>query len=137
MKTKTLTGANLSIYINGKLFGICESFSYTIDTGRKEIRGIDSLFPFELAPTQVAVTGQMSVFRTANTAGLEGLGIAARDFVLPRERYFSITVIDRSTDSTPFKTDMAAVRHQNWDVAAQGLMRGTFSFVASGYANDF
>lgn len=137
MRHASIAGGDLLVYFNGELLGIAETFDYAVDYGRKEIRVIDTLLPIEEAPTQVAVGGSFSVWRTDNTAGLEGLGVVARDFALSRERYFSIRVVNRQTDTIVFKCDMASVKNQSWSVQAQGLMKGTFSFSGIGWSADY
>lgn len=137
MRNATINGNDCAVYINGTLFAIASNFRYTVNSGTRAIHGIDSVFPFELASGTHSVSGDMSVYRKHNTAGIEGVGIAPRDAYLPRSRYFSVTVIDRSTDTIIFKCDKCAITSQSWTVPAQGVITGDFSFMGIGYSNEF
>jgi len=137
MRNSTIAGTDCSVYINGKLFGVASDFRWTVNSGTRAIRGIDSVFPFEIATGSHEVSGSVSLYRKHNTAGIEGAGIAPRDAFLARSRYFSITVIDRVTDSIIFNCDKCAITSQDWNVPAQGVVSGSFSFQGIGYNNEF
>ncbi len=137
MRNATVLGNDLAIYINGNLFGVVSEIRWEQAYGRHAISGIDSVFPFELASGQAVLQGSMSIYRLHNTAGLEGKAIAPRDFKLPRERYFSLQVVDNVTDTVILQCNRAAVSSQSWNAASQQILQGSFSFMGIGWANEF
>lgn len=137
MRNATIKAGDLGIYVNGNLFGIVASLQWEQNFNRRAIGGIDSVFPFELAPGQALINGQMSVFHLHNTAALEGIGLSPRDFVVGRERYFSLQVVDRVTDAVVLQIDRCAINTQSWSAEAIGVLRGSFTFMGIGWANEF
>lgn len=137
MRNFTVRGNDLAVYINGNLFGIVSDLRWEQSYGRRAIHGIDSIFPFELASGTADVQGSMSIFRLHNTAGLEGQGIIPVDYKLPRERYFSLQVVDRVSDTVILQINRCAVSQQSWSVASTNVLQGSFSFLGIGWANEF
>jgi hypothetical protein len=137
VRNASVRGNDLSVYINGTLFGVINEIRWEQSYGRHAIHGIDSVFPFELASGQAMLTGSMSLYRLHNSAGLEGAGVVPRDHKLPRERYFSLQVVDNVTDTVVMQCDRAAVMNQSWNVASTQILQGSFSFMGIGWANEF
>lgn len=137
MRNATVRGNDLSIYINGTLYGVVSEIRWEQSYGRHAVHGIDSVFPFELASGQAMLTGSMSLYRLHNSAGLEGVGVVPRDYKLPRERYFGLQIVDNVTDTVILQCDRAAVMNQSWSTAGQGVLQGSFSFMGVGWANEF
>jgi hypothetical protein len=136
MQAKSLTGANLKIFINGRLFGIGTASEWHADYGRKTIFGIDSYLPQEIASGQVTVNGSIDCIRTKLSGGLEGAGIAANDQNILLEKYIRITLIDRQTDTTIFNCFNALVSSQSWKASSGSIMRGSFSFIGTNWSNE-
>lgn len=135
-KSKVLTSAKIVCYINGKACGYVTSFGWNSDTPMKNINGIDSLSPYELAPTSTNCTGNIGLVRTVRSGGIEALGMTAHSSVLAQARYVTITLIDRTTDSLLFRADFCAVTNQRWDVPEKGIVRGSVSFTALAWNNE-
>lgn len=133
---QTVVAARLVCYVNGVRYGKVTGFHYSSETSHKEARGIDSLVPYELMPTSVRVTGSMSVVRTTADGGLEGAGLTAPIPDIPRERYFSLTVLDRMTDTVVFRADQCKVTSQSWAVEARSPVSGQFTFQAIIFNNE-
>lgn len=131
-----VSAATLIVYINGERFGRITSFQHSAVTPHKELRGIDEVEAVELVPTTHAVRGTMGILRTKADGGLEGIGVTARPPQLARERYFSVSIIERSTDTVVFSADRCKVEDQNWSVSAKGLMMGQVSFRALTWNNE-
>jgi len=125
-----LTGASVICYINGKPYGLVSSFQWSSTTNRKSIPELDSPLPAELAPTVAKTTGVIGLFRQAGDQGIEGTGMAAPVPQLPREKYFTIMLVERTTDSIIFRADYASVTNQTWNVPTRGLVTGTVNFEA-------
>lgn len=136
MARQTLqTAASVVCYINGKPYGLVTTFQWSSQTARKAIYGLDSTTPYELAPTVSKVTGSLGLIRQVGDSGIEGAGIAAPVPLLPREKYFTIALIDRTTDTIIFRADYCSVTNQTWTASARALVSGSISFEALDWAN--
>lgn len=135
-RARTISGAHLILYLNGRPYSLATGFSFQVITSRKAIYGVDSGEPYEIAPTTSKVTGQINLIRTIGDGGLEGSGIAAPLENVPREKYVTITLIERSSDTVVFQADQAAVVGQSWNVEAKSLMRGSMQFEAIDWSNE-
>lgn len=132
----TLRGPDVKIYINGQLFSAVTALRFAAATGRHAIIGIDQSTPFELAPGSQKISGSIEVLRIHNSGGLEGAGITAPSSQLLLEKYFSLTVVDRFSNSILLQVDEAAVIDQNWSMVARGLVSGSFTFEGIGWVNE-
>ncbi|WNM70276.1 hypothetical protein [Myxococcus phage Mx1] len=133
---KTLRGADLQVYINGRLFAVCTGIRWQADPGRHPIFGIDKYTPFELAPGPSTIRGNIDCLRQRRDGGLEGRGVAAPEHLLLLEKYFSLAVVDRSTDTVILAIEEAAAATQSWQVNAKGDLTGSFSFEGLGWFNE-
>ncbi len=133
---KTTTGAAYKLYINNRIFGIATGFEWVTSSGRRPIFGLDNVNAIELAPASNSVSGKIDCVRIRLDGGLEGRGINARDEDIMSEKYISIVLIDRLTDTVVFRCDNAAVQQQSWRVDAKNIMRGNFSFLGIDWTNE-
>lgn len=117
-------GARVLCYINGKLFGRVVSFGWNSSTPRKKIHTIDIPHPVEIATTTSDVTWQMSVLRTVGDGGMQGAGVVATAPVLSREKYFTILLLERTSNQTLFRADLCMTDSESWTVASKELVRG-------------
>jgi hypothetical protein len=124
-RPKIVVAAKILVYINGKLFGRCTSFSWSSMTPRKKIRTIDIQHPVELAATTVDIGWQMGVLRTIGDGGLQGAGVVAQQSDLSREKYFTIQLVERTSGLTLFRSDLNNTDAEQWGVTAKGLLSGT------------
>ena len=142
----TQLGANLKLVINNQVVGLVSGFSYSLDYGRKSLRGIDDPFAQEI------VSGQQTLRGTVNCIRIKGNSLEQRGIVrnqmqggsttdvnevknpvstdLLAEAYLSIALIDRTSGEVVFQADRALVTSQNWSVGARGIMQGSFDFEA-------
>ncbi len=137
-KAKATIGAGFKLYINNRIFGIATGFEWSSEAGRKAIYGLDSVNPFELAPGANSVRGKVDCIRIRLDGGLEGRGIAApsngQDIL--SEKYISIVLVDRLTDTVVFRCDQCAVQSQSWRTDTKNIMRGNFSFLGIEWSNE-
>ncbi len=120
-----VTGAKVLCYVNGKLFGRVSSFSWSSSTPRKKIRVVDIPHPVELAATTTEITWQMGVFRSVGDGGMQGAGmIAAQQTAVMREKYFTILLLERSSNLVLFKADFCNADSENWAINAKAIMVG-------------
>lgn len=132
-KSHLLTGPRLILYVNGAPFAQAVSFEWDSQTPSKEVRGVDSMLPVELAPTTGAVSWNLSMIRLEDDGGVEGAGIQAPMLDLPSQLYFSMILVDRRTDVVVFQADRCRCDSQSWQAPAKGLLTGR----ASGRALDW
>lgn len=131
-----ISAAKVVCYVNGLPYAQVTSFQWSVTPQRKAIYGLDSGEPYELAPVTTKVTGSMAVLRTQKDGGLEGAGITAPLEELTREKYFSLTLVERTTNTILFRADQCSVQSQAWTVSPKSLVSGTVSFEAINWSNE-
>ena len=133
-QARTVVGASVLCYIDGGVFGRAIDFSFQTATPRRAIYGIDSLEPVELAPTQTKVSGTLRVIRTIGDGGSGDMTGDSNNF--EREKYFSIALVDRNTDTVFFQAKSCSITSQNWSIPSKGHVSGTITFDALGWVNE-
>jgi hypothetical protein len=125
---RTISGAQIKIYINGIVYDEAQQLDYTIDYGEEPIYGIDSFFPQEIKITRISVQGTISGLRVKDSNGLQGYSIrpGVRDSVFAP--YISIRIADRETGEDILFIPNAKVTNERSSVSAKGVMKTTFSF---------
>lgn len=136
MAAKVLTGAHILVYINGKLYGRCSHFAWDSATQHKPIYGLDTADPFELAAAQTKIAGTMTVFRLHSDGGAQGVGMVPKYEDMPRGKYFSISLIDRSNDLQLFEARYCVVQSESWSVPAKGVITGSVHFEGIDWSNE-
>lgn len=136
MPSVMLTSAEVFLYINGLPFGRVGHFSYSVDTPRHKIHTVDSSIPFELAQGPSNVTGTMGVYRTHVDGAAEGVGMVATLQELPREKYFTMLLVDLVTHAVIFQANYCAVESQSWSFDSKSLVTGNVVFSALTYNNE-
>lgn len=134
--TKALRGADVKVFINGKLYPAVTAIRWSTSSGKHTIYGIDQSTPFEIVSGQCAVRGSFEIVRIRQSGGLQGAGIAAPERKILLEKYFSLTVVDRVTDIVILQIDEASVTDENWQSAARALIQGSFSFEGIAWVNE-
>jgi hypothetical protein len=135
MRSRLLVGAHVIVYINGTAYGRVADMGWSEETPRREIRGVDSLTPFELVQSGAVCRGNMSIFRLHADGGIEATGMKATWRDLTKEKYFSILVLDRSTDTVVFQADKCSVVSQSWRVG-RGYVMGAINFSTMSWNNE-
>lgn len=135
-KSRLISTAKLVCYINGTACGWVTSFRWDSATPRKPIMALDSSDPYELVVTTTKVGGTVGLVRPIGNGGLEGVGVVAQFHDLVREKYFTLTLVERSTDTVVFRSDYTVIQNQAWDAGEKGLLRGTFSFEGIFWTNE-
>lgn len=133
---RILTGGHTILYINGKVFGRCFGFTFDASTASREIGGIDSTDLYELAPSQSRISMNMDWYRTIGDGGAEGAAIAATPYELPRGKYFSVMLVDRSSDTVVFQADNCRVEGQNWRIMPKQFVVGSIRCKALSWNNE-
>lgn len=135
-RSRIVAAAKVIVYINGKKFGQVTGFSWQSITQRKPAYGLDSGEPYEFMPLTTKCMGSVSVIKTIADGGVEGRGAVARFEDLPREKYFSIMLVERTYDMVIFQADRCVVNAQSWDVQAKGILTGRFEFETFTWNNE-
>lgn len=136
MRAKTVTSAGVVCYLNGKRFGRVRDFSWSSSTPRKALYGIDITEPQELLTTTTRITGRLSLWRTVGDGGAEGAGMIATYEDLTKEKYFSLTLVERYSDTVIFEARYCSVTSQSWNAPEKGLVTGSMEFEALNYSNE-
>ena len=136
MRSLNVTGAHAALYINGRPFGRVTDFQWNYSTPKRELRGIDVVEPVELAVTSGSISCTFSLLRRIADGGAEGAGMAALMENLPREKYFTVMLLERTTDTVLFRADFASVTSQSWSVPARGRVTGSISFSCLSWNNE-
>ena len=134
--SKTLRGADIRVFINGKIYSSIVSVRWSTSNGMHAIMGIDSSTPFELASSTCSVKGTFEILRIRASGGLEGAGISPPEAAVLLGKYFGLTIVDRLSDTVILQVDEAAVVDQNWTISTRSLMSGSFSFEGIGWTNE-
>lgn len=135
-RAKVISSAGVVCYVNGRPFGRVRDVQYTSQTPRKSIYGLDSMEPFELAPTTTKIMCRMTLYRTVGDAGAEGAAISSRYEDLPREKYFSVMLVERGSDTAIFEARYCSTTSQTWSVPEKGLVTGVVEFEALDWSNE-
>ncbi len=134
-RSRLVTGAMVLVYINNQMFGRCADLSWGADTPQKELHTVDMLPPAELIPGPVSVRGSMQIYKLHKDGGIEAAGLAATWADITRQKYFSIVVLDRVTDTVVFRADKCATTSQNWR-NGRGHIMGTIGFSGLFWGNE-
>jgi hypothetical protein len=79
----------------------------------------------------------MSIYRTVGDGGAEGGGMTAPAEELPREKYFSVLLVDRgASDAVIFQADDCSLTSQAWSVPSRGIVTGSLEFEALTWSNE-
>ncbi len=135
-RARSIVAANVICYVNNRPFGKVTGFSFSSATPREPINGIDSIDPFELAANTTRVTGSLTLVRTLYDGGAEGAGMTTDFERLPQEKYFSILLVERLSDTVLFQANHCSVNQQSWGASAKGVMTGQVEFEALSWTNE-
>jgi hypothetical protein len=123
-----LKGAECKIYIGGKLYNEAQQISYTIDYSEKEIYGIDSIFPQEIATTRVSVQGTVSGVRVKLSGGLQGKDITTRINQKLFAPYVSVEIRERFSETKILFIPQCKVVSESMQVMGKGIVKLNFTF---------
>lgn len=131
-----VTGASVRVFINGRLYGNVTSFKFTSETPGKEIHGLDSVEPDEIATTVARVSGSLGMYRLIASGGLQGIGVQPEYADLPAGKYFTLSLVERSTDTTIFEASQCRAERESWDFAAKQQSQGQLDFKGIRWGNE-
>lgn len=135
-RARVLAGAAVVCYVNGIPFGRVTHFSWRSNTPRRAIYGLDVVDPSELAPTITKCVGSIKLYRTIGDGGLQGAGMSAGYEDLPRERYFTLQLVDRGSDQVLFQAEYCTTTNESWDASSKSIVTGSLEFEALAWSNE-
>jgi hypothetical protein len=136
MVSNLIVGPHCVCYINSIPFARAASVTVDISTSRKPIKGIDVLQATELIPVEQLVNGGLSVFRLHRDGGIEAAGLIGTWNSMTREKYFSLMIIDRATDTVVIQADKCSVQRQSWTYQPKAYVMGTITWTGIVYNNE-
>lgn len=123
-----LKGAEVKMYVGGKLFSEVQSIQYTIDYGETEIYGIDSSFPQEIAPGRVSVQGSVQGLVIKMVGGLQAYDLRTKINEILHGPYVSLRLKDRYSNSDIFWLPQMKVISEQISIPAKGTVKISFQF---------
>ena len=124
----TLKGAEIKVYISGKLYPEVQSISYMIDYDEEEIYGIDSQFAQEIAGNRLKVSGKITGIRVKYSGGLQGAAARVQIKDILKSPYTSLRIQDRYSNKDILFLPQMKVTNESFEVAAKGIARLGFGF---------
>lgn len=132
---KYLSGARITLKVNGKLVGFAFAISWNINTTYIEINTCDDYLPYELAPQRVTVDGTISCLHIPGTsAGTEGWQPDVLSFLF--QPYISIEARDSATNQIIFATDKAMIEQRSEEIRVDSLSTVTLRWRAIGFIDE-
>ena len=124
----TLKGAEVKVYVAGKLYAEVQSIQYTTDYAETEIYGIDSPFPQEIAPGRVSVQGTVQGLVIKMVGGLQAYDLRTKINEILHGPYVSLRIKDRFSDSDLFWLPQMKVVSEQVSIQAKGVVKISFQF---------
>lgn len=133
-RSKSLTGAHVKVYANGEYVGIVTGGTYILGTPVRPVHCVDQGPAAELVPTIVQVQAQLNVVAIHGGGGVEGAGLAAFPEELLRQKYITLTFVNRRNGSVVLEIESALVSNQQWNLGK--LVVGSFAVQGITYSNE-
>lgn len=131
MKSVTLVGPNIKLFINNKLYAPVQSITLDIDYSEEPIYGIDSPWPQEIGGGRATVRGSVQGLRLKNSKGLQAQNDGIRPLFsdLAASPYISIRIQDISTDEDIVFIPRAKITREAHAASIKSVYRLNFDFV--------
>ncbi len=127
-QSTVLSGANVKVYISGKLYAEVQNITYTISYSDTEIYGVDSPFPQEIAPGRISVQGSISGVRVKGTGGLQGHQIRSKITEVLHSPYTSLRIKDRHSEVDLLWLPQMKVTAETMTIPSKGTAKLNFTF---------
>jgi hypothetical protein len=126
-----LTGANIRLYINNKLYKTVQSITFTVSYNTTQVYGIDSPYAQELTPTKVEVTGSCTGIRLRNSGGLQAQNMRPLYSDFSSGGYISLRINDRASGEDIIFLPQTMITRETHVAATKGSYKLNFDFVSS------
>ena len=124
-----LSGANIKLYINNKVYNVVQSVTFSVDYGETEIYGIDAVYAQEIATTRVSVRGSVQGIRLKLSGGLQGANIRPLFTDIAASHYISLRISDRYSGEDIIFIPNAKVTRESHTIASKTTYKLSFDFV--------
>lgn len=128
-KSLVLSGANIKLYINNKVYKEVQNVTFDVDYGETEIYGIDSPYPQEIAGTKISVRGSVNGIRVKYSGGLQASNIRPLFTDYAASPYISIRIQDRSTGEDILFIPNAKATRERHVASVKGTYKLSFDFI--------
>lgn len=129
MKPLTLTGANIKVYINNKVYPYIQAINLSVDYGESENYGIDAIYAQEITATKLTVRGSVQGLRVKMSGGLQAMNMRPLFLDIAAGNYISIRIVDRSTEEDIVFIPNAKVARENHSIGVKSTYKLNFEFV--------
>jgi hypothetical protein len=128
-QTRVLSGANIKLYINNKVYKEVQGVQFSVDYGESEIYGIDAGYPQEIASTKVVVRGTVNGIRLKLSGGLQASNMRPLFQDLAAAPYISIRITSRYDGEDILFIQNAKVTRESHTIATKSTYKVSFDFV--------
>jgi hypothetical protein len=129
MPLLTLTGADIKVYINNRVYPFIQQINLNVDYGETENYGIDATYAQEIAPAKISVRGQVMGLRVKMSGGLQAMNMRPLFVDLAAGGYISIRIQDRATQEDIIFIPSAKVTRENHTVGIKQTYKLNFDFL--------
>jgi len=129
MPLLTLTGANIKVFINNKVFPYIQNLTLNVDYGETESYGIDAIYAQEIAPTKLSVRGNVQGVRVKMSGGLQAANMRSLFTDVAAGSYISIRITDEATQEDIVFIPAAKVTRENHVMGVRQTYKLNFDFV--------
>jgi hypothetical protein len=129
MALLTLTGANIKVFVNNKVYPYIRSLSLNVDYGETEIYGIDAEYAQEIAPTKISVRGSVTGMRVKLSGGLQAMNMRPLFTDIAAGPYISIRIQDRATQEDIVFIPNAKITRESHVMSTKQSYQLNFEFV--------
>lgn len=144
MTPQLLSGARIVININNRPYAFGNVMSYDIDSSVSEVRGIDSILPYEINPDQLRVMLTLQIFRTTDndpslkennmaTSPVSGSSFDEDQKRFLTQSYITAEIRDKQSDKTVLFFPRCMISSRRGSVNAEDLMTETWTVISIGY----
>lgn len=124
-----LTGANIRLYVNNKLYKQIQGISFTIDYAETEIYGIDVPYAQEIASNKVTVRGSVTGMRVKLSGGLQAMSLRTLFYDTAASPYVSLRIQDRATQEDIIFIPNAKISMESHTIQTKSTYKLNFNFV--------
>lgn len=123
-----IVGPGVLLYINGQRYSRVAGFQWTLAIDQKEIFAVDSSSAYELVPGQARAMGVIDVYRLKGDGGATGAQLTTQFQDILRQRYFTVSLVERTTGEILFEASRCSLVTQSWKAPGRGFVTGQFNF---------
>jgi hypothetical protein len=129
MQSQTLTGSLIKLYINNKLYKTVQSITFTVSYGEGEVRGIDTPWAQEIAPSMCSVKGSIQGIRLKMSGGLQAHNMRPQFQDVAASPYISVRIQDRSTGEDILLIPNAKISDETHTIASKTTYKLNMNFI--------